>query len=213
MDNLITLGEIMPFKNVIQGSEDIAKASGKLIIQRLKLPEVLLIQPRNVFNDRRGLFAETYRYGDLAKVVDGMPMMIQTNLSVSNPFTLRGLHYQLHEPQGKLVQIAAGKIFDVAVDLRRSSPNFGKWCGVVLDAKNPASVYVPPKFAHGFFSFEQGAVVIYQTTTYHDSASDRTVRWDCPEIGISWPIGPGGMTIMSGKDRNALPLTEVETFE
>jgi dTDP-4-dehydrorhamnose 3,5-epimerase len=125
---------------------------------------------------------------------------------------LRGLHYQIKEPQGKFITPVAGRIFDVAVDLRRSSKNFGKWCGVVLDSRNPASIYVPPKFAHGYLALDAGASVFYLCTTYHDPSTDRTLRWNDPKVGVQWPMGRGANLFMSNKDRNAPGLDEVETF-
>jgi dTDP-4-dehydrorhamnose 3,5-epimerase len=207
---------IIPFPQFAQqensDSLDLSAISGKFFIERLSLPEVILIRPKNVFRDRRGLFCETYRYGDFLKHTNNGLMMAQGSLSMSGPFVLRGMHYQLNNPQGKLLQICQGRIFDVAVDLRRSSPTFGKWCGAVLDASDPAAIYIPPRFGHGFLSFVEGATVFYLCTTYHDPASDKTIRWDDPAIGIGWPIGSGGSLTISAKDRGAPLLSDAEVF-
>lgn len=195
-------------------AETPAKLSDKFDIERLALPEVFLVKPRGVFRDRRGLFTETFRAADLAPAFDGIePHFVQGSFSISAPFTLRGMHYQINNPQGKFLQIAQGSIFDVAVDLRRSSPNFGKWCGAVLKATEPSAIFIPPGFAHGFMAFNDGATVFYLCTTYHDPKSDRGVLWNDPEIGIAWPLGPGAVTVMSGKDRNAPRLADAEVFE
>lgn len=189
------------------------KVSSKFQIQRLALPEVLLIRPKNVFSDNRGVFTETYRHGDLMKGAGIGLMPVQGSLSHSGAYVMRGLHYQMKDPQGKFITVISGKIFDVAVDLRRGSLNFGKWCGAVLDSNNPGSMYIPPKFAHGFMTFERGASVFYLCTTYHDASSDRTLRWNDPALGIQWPIGHGANVSMSARDRTASLFAEAETFE
>ena len=188
------------------------KTSGKFTVQRLDLPEVLIIRPKSVFTDNRGSLFESYRYGDLAELANCGLMPVQASVSHSIPYVLRGLHYQVKEPQGKFLTVTAGKIFDVAVDLRRSSKNFGKWCGIVLEARNPGSIYIPPKFAHGFLALEAGASVLYLCTTYHDSGADRAIRWNDPAIGIQWPIGHGANLFMSTKDKHAPALSDAETF-
>lgn len=209
--------------NEVQGFEELSddatnpsyylRTSGKFTIQRLSIPDVAIVTPKNVFRDQRGEFCETYRYGDISQALNIGLMPVQASMSRSGAFTLRGLHYQIKNPQAKFVHVTQGRIFDVAVDLRRESPTFGKWCGAVLDAdKGPLAIYVPPRFAHGHMTFAEGGSILYLCTTYHDPEFDRCIRWNDPTIGIQWPIGPGGSLTISGKDRNAPSLTDAEVF-
>ena len=166
------------------------------------LPGVLLVQPR-VFHDDRGFFLESFnegRFADLAS--SGLPSRIrQTNHSRSVRGVLRGLHFQLPRPQGKLVSVIRGEIFDVAVDVREGSPSFGRWVGVELSGDHPAALWVPPGFAHGFCVLSDVADVVYGCTELYSAPDDRGIRWDDPDIAIEWPERA---PMLSPKDR-ALP--------
>lgn len=155
-------------------------------ITETSLPGVLLIEPR-LFKDSRGLFLETYhaeRY--LAQHIGSR--FVQDNLSFSGKAVLRGLHYQLGRPQGKLVMAVQGEIFDVAVDIRKGSPNFGRWVGAVLSSRNYGQIYVPEGFAHGFCVLSDTASVLYKCTDFYAPAEERGLRWDDPRLAIDWPI-------------------------
>lgn len=173
-----------------------------MTVTRTRLPEVLLIQPR-IFRDPRGHFLETYqrrRYHEL-----GLPeAFVQDNLSCSGQSVLRGLHYQLGRPQGKLVMAVAGTIFDVAVDIRRGSPRFGQWVGLELSAESCRQLFVPAGFAHGFSVLSQTASVLYKCTDYYCPPDERGLRWDDPRLAIEWPHN---RPILSDKDR-AYPVLD-----
>jgi len=174
------------------------------------LPEVILISPV-VYGDERGFFMETYREVEFSAA--GIPgNFVQDNHSGSDQGTLRGLHYQIKQSQGKLVQVVSGEIFDVAVDLRKSSPNFGKWAGELLSAENKRQLWIPPGFAHGFYVLSDWANVIYKVTDYYAPEWDRTLLWNDPEIGIDWPLIDGGEVNISTKDAKGLRLRDAETF-
>ena len=174
------------------------------------LPGVLLIEPR-VFGDSRGFFYESWNAQTFAKA--GLSAsFVQDNHSLSAQGTLRGLHYQLRHTQGKLVRVTAGEVFDVAVDLRRSSPAFGKWVGVRLSAENKRMLWIPAGFAHGFYVMSPSAEFQYKCTDFYDPTSERTLTWDDPQVGIRWPLVPGVETLLSSKDGQGRPLAEVETF-
>jgi len=164
------------------------------------LPGVLLITP-TVYQDSRGFFLETFQNERYAGI--GLPEnFVQDNCSQSKKNVLRGLHYQKKQPQGKLVWVTRGSVFDVAVDIRQDSPHFGKWCGVVLDDIQHQQLYIPPGFAHGFYVLSDIADFCYKCTCYYDAASDAGIRWDDPDIAIEWPVTA---PILSEKDAN-LPL-------
>src|SRR5665213_993237 len=151
-----------------------------------ELPGVLRLRPR-IFSDDRGWFAETWNEASFRK--QGLPSgFVQDNQSHSHRNVLRGLHFQLQHPQGKLVRAISGRIFDVAVDIRRSSACFGRWVGVELDAETPEMLWIPPGFAHGFLVLSETADVLYKTTHFYSPASERTVHWNDPTIGIAWPL-------------------------
>lgn len=172
------------------------------------LPEVLLMEP-TVHGDHRGFFMETFRSSVFAAA--GLPeIFVQDNHSRSSEGTLRGLHYQIQKAQGKLVRAVVGEIFDVAVDMRRSSPNFGKWVGVTLSAENKRSLWVPPGFAHGFLVTSPIAEVIYKCTTYYAPEYDRNVLWSDPDINIVWP--QTREILLSEKDRLAPLLKDADTY-
>lgn len=172
------------------------------------LPEVLLLKPK-VHGDHRGFFMETFRkeHFDKAGITADF---VQDNHSKSAKGTLRGLHYQIKQPQGKLVRAIAGEIYDVAVDMRRSSPTFGLWVGVVLSAENKHALWVPPGFAHGFFVMSEEAEVTYKTTSYYAPEHERGLLWNDPLLNISWPEKTN--VVLSDKDRNAPMFAVAETF-
>jgi dTDP-4-dehydrorhamnose 3,5-epimerase len=180
-----------------------------MIVESLDLPDVKLIRPR-VHGDARGFFLETANTRTFADA--GLPTeWHQDNHSRSSRGVLRGLHYQLVEPQGKLVRVARGRVFDVAVDIRRSSPTFGRWAGAVLDDEEMTMLYVPPGFAHGFVVLSDVADFLYKCTTLWHGPSDRGIRWNDPSIGIDWPLD-GIEVQLSGKDAAAPLLADAEVF-
>lgn len=176
------------------------------------LPGVILIEPR-VFEDARGYFMETWRqslYRDAGIEAE----FVQENVSRSlHRNTLRGLHYQVVEPQGKLVRVLEGSVFDVAVDLRRGSPDYLKWTGFHLAAEDRHLLWVPPGFAHGFLVTSDVAEFEYKCTAYYTPQYDRAIRWDDPEIGVDWPLEPGASPVLSDKDANAPFLADAEVYE
>jgi len=172
------------------------------------LPEVLIVEPR-VFGDDRGYFYESYNERELEQL--GLRAhFVQDNHSRSARNVLRGLHYQITQAQGKLVRVTAGEIYDVAVDIRRSSPTFGKWAAVVLSAENRWMCWVPPGYAHGFVITSDYAEVQYKTTDYWAPQHERCIIWNDPDLAISWPLQ--GEPILSQKDRAGLPLRQAEVF-
>jgi dTDP-4-dehydrorhamnose 3,5-epimerase len=169
-----------------------------------ELPGALIIEPK-VFGDERGFFMESWN-GRRYKEV-GLPgSFVQDNLSFSAHGVLRGLHFQNPNPQGKLVSVLRGEVFDVAVDIRVGSPTFGKWTGTALSAENKRQLYIPPGFAHGFAVTSEAALFFYKCTDYYDPASEGTVLWNDPGIDIKWPIGKPAL---SDKDRAAMPLKDM----
>ena len=181
-----------------------------MIVTPTALPEVLLVKP-DVHADQRGFFVEVWqaeRYG-----AAGIPgPFVQDNHSRSSRHALRGLHYQVGRPQGKLVRVAAGSVFDVAVDLRRSSPSFGRWVGTILDEENQHQLWIPPGFAHGFYVLSDRADVIYKCTEPYVPSGDRAVRWDDPHLAIDWPLAEGGAPVLSTKDATAPSLERAEGY-
>lgn len=175
-----------------------------------ELPDVVRIEPV-VFGDDRGAFMETWRADLFAEAGIDVPF-VQDNQSRSTRGVLRGLHYQIQQPQGKLVRVISGRVFDVAVDLRRSSSTFGRWAGVVLDAADPCLLWVPPGYAHGFYVLSDVAEFVYKCTDYYAPQHERVVRWDDPEIGIAWPLAGDAPLELSEKDRAGSPLAEVDLF-
>lgn len=177
----------------------------------LEIPELILIEPR-VFADQRGFFLESYHKQRF--VAAGLPAdFVQDNHSGSRRGSLRGLHYQIRQPQGKLVRVVVGEAFDVAVDLRRSSPTFGRWVGVQLSAEKKNQLWVPPGFAHGFCVLSEWAEVFYKTTDYYAPEWERSLLWNDPAIGIRWPLPPGLEPMLSEKDRRGLPLQQAEVYD
>jgi dTDP-4-dehydrorhamnose 3,5-epimerase len=175
------------------------------------IADVFIIEPK-VFGDERGFFFESFNERRFQEAV-GAPAslrFVQDNHSKSAKNVLRGLHYQIRQPQGKLVRVVAGEVFDVAVDIRRSSPTFGKWVGAVLSAENKRQMWVPAGFAHGFVVLSDSAEFLYKTTDYWAPEYERSIAWNDPAIGIEWPIAEA--PILSAKDSNALPLVDAEVY-
>lgn len=170
-----------------------------------ELPEVILVEPK-VFGDSRGFFLETY-HAERYKQHGIVPDFVQDNHSKSKHGTLRGLHAQLRQPQGKLVRALAGEIFDVAVDVRPGSSRFGRWVGAVLNAENHHQLYIPPGFLHGFCVLSESAEVAYKCTTLYAPEDEISVLWNDPEIGIAWPIEA---PLLSGRDSAAATLAQAK---
>ncbi|MFV0665770.1 dTDP-4-dehydrorhamnose 3,5-epimerase [Denitromonas sp.] len=173
------------------------------------LPEVLIIEPK-VFGDARGFFLESFNAKAFAEATGVDLPFVQDNHSRSAQGVLRGLHYQIQQAQGKLVRVVRGAVFDVAVDVRRSSPNFGRWVGVELSEDNHRQLWVPPGFAHGFLVLSDSADFLYKTTDYYAPEHERSVLWNDPAIGIDWPLP--GEPLLSGKDQAAVLLKDAEVF-
>lgn len=174
------------------------------------LPEVLLIEPK-VFGDARGFFFESFNQKAFDEALGRHVDFVQDNHSRSARGVLRGLHYQIEQAQGKLVRCVRGEVFDVAVDIRRSSPNFGKWVGLVLSEENQRMLWVPPGFAHGFVVTSESADFLYKTTDYYAPQHERAIRWDDAAIGVEWP-DMGGAPSLSGKDAAAPALEDAPTY-
>lgn len=181
-----------------------------MTVVEMSLAGVKLIEPR-VFGDNRGFFYESFNARDFAGQVQEQVEFVQDNHSRSVRGVLRGLHYQIRKPQGKLVRVVEGEVFDVAVDLRRSSPTFGKWEGVVLSGENHRQLWIPPGFAHGFAVLSETAQFLYKTTDYWYPEHERVLLWNDPEIGIEWPIDFEPQ--LAAKDAAAKRLRDAEVFE
>jgi len=175
------------------------------------IPEVILIETE-VYNDERGIFLETYREAQF-KAAGINAYFVQDNQSRSKQGTLRGLHYQIKQSQGKLVRVILGEIFDVAVDLRRSSLTFGKWVGTYLTAENKRQLWIPPGFAHGFYALSEWAEVLYKASDYYAPQYERTLLWNDPTINIKWPLIDEKPPILSIKDANGLILNDADWFD
>jgi len=177
------------------------------------LPEVLIIEPR-VFGDARGFFLESWNEAAFNQVVGFDVRFVQDNHSRSSKGVLRGMHFQLPpHAQGKLVRVTSGAVFDVAVDMRKSSPNFGRWEGVELSAENHRQLWIPPGFAHGSLVISESADFLYKTTNYYAPQSEGAVRWDDPDIGIKWPDLGGIDPLLAEKDLNAPLLADARYFD
>ena len=174
------------------------------------IPDVVLIEPK-VFGDARGFFLESWNARSFAAAGLDAPF-VQDNHSRSAQGVLRGLHYQLNQPQGKLVRVTAGEVFDVAVDLRRGSPSFGRWVGARLSADNKHMLWVPPGFAHGFYVISEAAEFLYKCTDFYAPEHERSLRWDDPQLAIDWPLVDGAPPRLSAKDAEAVPLSEAEVY-
>lgn len=179
-------------------------------IVETEIPDVLIIEPK-VYRDDRGFFMETWEGLKFAKLgIDAA--FVQDNHSGSLRGVLRGLHYQIKQPQGKLVRAIRGEVFDVAVDLRRSSPTFGKWVGTRLSAENKRMFWVPAGFAHGFYTIGDYVEFAYKCTNYYSPEYDRTLLWNDPDIGIDWPIAEGESPILSRKDAEGICFRDAECY-
>lgn len=176
---------------------------------RTALPEVVILEPR-VFGDTRGFFMESYNARAFHEATGVHAEFVQDNHSRSARGVLRGLHYQIREAQGKLVRVVRGRVFDVAVDLRRSSPTFGRWTGAELSEDNQRQMWVPEGFAHGFVVLSESADFLYKTTAYYAPEHERCLIWNDPTVGVGWPLD--GAPLLSDKDRRGLPLGECEVF-
>lgn len=176
-----------------------------------RLPEVVLIKPK-VFGDQRGFFLETWHEQKFA-AAGITERFVQDNHSRSAQWTLRGLHYQIQQPQGKLVRVTRGAVFDVAVDMRRSSTRFGQWVGVELSETNRHLLWVPPGFAHGFMALTPDVDFIYKCTDFYAPQFERTVRWNDPRVGVEWPLPAGVAPLLAAKDAAAGGIDDVEAFQ
>ena len=174
-------------------------------ITATNIPDLLLIEP-TIFGDARGFFYESFNHKEFVEKTGITTPFVQDNHSRSMQGVLRGLHYQVKQPQGKLIRVVQGKIFDVAVDLRKESPTFGKWEGVELSEENHYQLWVPPGFAHGFLVLSPNAEVLYKTTDYYAPRYEKTILWDDPTLAITWPLGDG--IKLSEKDRSGVSFQE-----
>lgn len=178
-------------------------------VLRTEIPDVLILEPR-VFGDARGFFFESYNQRAFQDATGWAPAFVQDNHSGSARNVLRGLHYQVRQPQGKLVRVVAGEVFDVAVDLRRASPTFGRWVGAHLSADNHRQMWVPPGFAHGFLVLSEFAEFLYKTTDFYAPEHERCIAWNDPDLAIAWPLD--GPPILSAKDAQGSSLRQAELY-
>jgi dTDP-4-dehydrorhamnose 3,5-epimerase len=178
-------------------------------VVQTEVPGVLILEPK-VFGDERGFFLESFNRREFERASGVRVDFVQDNHSRSGRGVLRGLHYQISQPQGKLVRVVAGEVFDVAVDLRRSSPTFGRWTGTRLSAENKRMMWIPPGFAHGFLVLSESADFLYKTTAYYAPEHERCLLWNDPEVGIRWPLE--GDPVLAQKDRTGAPLRRAEVF-
>ena len=175
------------------------------------IADVIIIEPE-IYTDHRGFFLETWQQDKFRE--GGIDFdFVQDNHSKSGHGTLRGLHYQIKQPQGKLIRVIAGSIFDVAVDMRKSSPTFGQWTAEIINAENKKMFWIPPGFAHGYYVLSDTAQVCYKCTDYYAPEHERTIRWDDPELAINWPLIDNQAPVLSGKDEKGKLLREAEVFE
>ena len=173
------------------------------------IPDVLIFEPK-VYGDSRGFFLESYNQRAFQEATGWAPAFVQDNHSGSAKGVLRGLHYQIRQPQGKLVRVTAGEVFDVVVDIRKSSPTFGRWVGATLSAENKLQVWIPPGFAHGFLVLSEFAEFLYKTTDFYAPEHERCIRWDDPAIGIEWPLE--AEPVLSSKDQQGVSLQQAQLF-
>lgn len=179
-------------------------------VTSLAIPEVVLIEPK-VFGDERGFFFESFNQARFEEAISRKIDFVQDNHSRSVKNVLRGLHYQIQQPQGKLVRVVQGEVFDVAVDLRKNSPTFGQWVGRVLSAENKYQLWIPEGFAHGFIVLSDIADFLYKTTDYYAPPHERCLLWNDPVLDIQWP--PGIVPVLSAKDTQGKPFNEAEIFD
>jgi len=180
-----------------------------LNVIRTEIPEVLILEPR-VFGDARGFFFESYNRRVFRAATGIDAEFVQDNHSLSERNVLRGLHYQIRQPQGKLVRVVAGEVYDVAVDLRRSSKSFGRWVGFGLSAQSKRMAWIPPGFAHGFLVTSERAEFLYKTTEYYAPEHERAVAWNDPDVAIAWPLA--GEPLLNPKDAKAPRLRDAEVY-
>jgi len=181
-------------------------------VECASIPDVLVLEPE-VFGDARGFFYESYNRKTFAQATGLNVDFVQDNHSRSSKNVLRGLHYQIRQPQGKLVRVTAGEIWDVAVDLRRASPSFGRWTATMLDGASHRMLWIPPGFAHGFVVLSEQAEVLYKSTDYYAPEHERTLLWNDAALAIPWPLGdPAVQPTLTDKDRRGKPLAEAETY-
>lgn len=182
-------------------------------VVRTEIPDVLILEPK-VFGDARGFFLESFNDKVFREVTGLEVKFVQDNHSRSGKGVLRGLHYQLQQPQGKLVRVVRGRVFDVAVDVRRSSPTFGRWAGAELSEDNHRQFWVPAGFAHGFVVLSDSADFLYKTTDYYAPQHERSIAWNDPEIGIDWQLAAAGIEapLLSVKDQAAASLRDAQVF-
>lgn len=179
-------------------------------IQPLDIPDVIRIDP-TVYGDDRGFFYESFNQAQFDGAVGRQITFVQDNHSKSTKGVLRGLHYQIEHPQGKLVRVTQGKVFDVAVDLRRNSPSFGRWVGEVLSEENKRQLWIPEGFAHGFLVLSDNAQFLYKTTDYYHPEHERSIIWNDAALGIEWPVEGG--VVLSRKDASAPIFAAAEVFD
>lgn len=179
-------------------------------ITRLEIPEVFLVEPKAVFEDARGFFFESFNAKEFEQGTGINPQFVQDNHSKSAHAVLRGLHYQIKQPQAKLVRVIHGAVFDVAVDLRVSSPTFGKWVGVELSATNKRQLWVPAQFGHGFLVLSPSAELVYKTTNYYAPEYERCIIWNDPDLNIKWPAPT--TPLLSPKDAQGLLFKQAEVY-
>lgn len=175
----------------------------------LAIPDVILLEPK-IFGDDRGFFFESFNQARFEAAIGRSMTFVQDNHSRSVKNVLRGLHYQIQQPQGKLVRVVRGEVFDVVVDIRRSSPTFGQWIGQILSAENKRQLWVPEGFAHGFVVLSDTAECLYKTTDYYAPEHERCIAWNDQTIGIKWPMD--GIPVLSAKDRQGKVFAEAEYF-
>ncbi len=182
-----------------------------MIVKQTEIPDVKILEPK-VFKDERGFFLESWNRKTFAEL--GIDRdFVQDNHSRSQQNILRGLHYQLHRPQAKLVRVTRGEVFDVAVDLRKSSPTFGKWVGVLLSESNHRMFWIPEGFAHGFYTLSEDVEFQYKCTDFYFPEHERSILWSDPEIGIDWPLLSGENPILSAKDASGLSWQDAEYYD
>ena len=182
---------------------------GQFQFTRTGIEGLVVVEPK-VFGDNRGYFMETYNYNDFKAA--GLDMVfVQDNQSKSKKGVLRGLHFQKKNPQGKLVRVVSGEVYDVAVDLRKGSDTYGKWYGVLLSAENKKQFYVPEGFAHGFVVMSETAEFVYKCTRFYDPSDEGGLMWNDPEIGIDWPVPENAELLLSEKDQHHQPLKDFES--
>ena len=186
-------------------------SSSKLKLTNTEIHDVFVIESK-VFGDERGWFTESFNAQDFASVIEQDYDFVQDNHSFSRQWTLRGLHYQTEKTQGKLVRVVSGAVFDVAVDIRKQSPTYGKWAGVELSAENHLQMWIPPGLAHGFLVLTPTAEFLYKTTDYYDPTSEACLAWNDPAVGIKWPLPAGISPNMNAKDLAGLSWDQAPKF-